>query len=293
MEHKEIDAVTGRDTTGHEWNGIKELDTPVPRGILLFVVVTHVWAIALWFLLPSWPLGTTYTKGLLEADQRTSVEQSLVQGANERADWTQRISSDPYDAILADAGLMARVRRVGPQLFGDNCAACHGRDGQGRTNYPNLADNDWLWGGSPEAIERTLRVGINSQHPESRIGQMPAFGRDAMLERRQVEDVSSFVYSLSHPDFVTAKTADQIDAGRGVFAENCASCHGENAQGNQEMGAPNLTDAYWIYGGDLRTIIKAVQGGREGHMPTWEGRLTAAEIRTLTLYVLDLSRPRP
>lgn len=293
MENNDIDPVTGRDTTGHEWNGIKELDTPVPRGVLLFLVVTHVWAIALWFFVPTWPLGSTYTKGLLETDQKKSVEQSLVQGMHDRSDWTRRLTSEPYDTILADEALMARVRRVGPQLFGDNCAACHGRDARGRLNYPSLVDDDWLWGGSPEMIEQTMRVGVNSLHPESRIGQMPAFGRDAMLERDQVKDVSHFVYSLSHPEFVTAANAERIDRGRQVFAENCASCHGEGGQGNQEMGAPNLTDSYWLYGGELETIVTTVHGGREGHMPTWDERLTPAEIRTLSLYIHDLARRQP
>lgn len=293
MENSETDAVTGRDTTGHEWNGIKELDTPVPRGVLLFLVLTHVWAIALWFFLPTWPLGTTYTKGLLDTDQWKSVEQCLAQGISERSGWTQRITTEPYDAILADAALMTKVRRVGPQLFGDNCAACHGRDARGRLNYPNLVDDDWLWGGSPELIEQTMRVGINSQHPETRIGQMPAFGRDAMLDRTQVQDVSAFVYTLSHPDYAATAGKERIERGRQVFAENCASCHGETGQGNQEMGAPNLTDGYWIYGGELETIVTTVHGGREGHMPTWDERLTPAEIRTLSLYIHDLAQRQP
>lgn len=293
MAEVERDPVTGRETTGHEWNGIKELDTPIPRGVLMFLIVTHIWAIAWWFFVPTWPLGTTYTKGLLGVDQKTTVEAQVVEGQQNRASWTSRIETEPYDAILADEALMRTVRDTGRQLFGDNCAACHGRDGKGRANYPDLTDKDWLWGGEPELIEQTMRVGINTPHPDTRIAQMPAFGRDQMLERRQVRDVAAYVYSLSNPAYSTAENVDRIEAGREVFATNCASCHGEDARGNRDLGAPNLTDGYWIYGGTLDTIIASVHGGREGHMPTWDERLTTAEIRTLTLYVYDLGMQQP
>ena len=183
----ERDPVSGRATTGHEWNGIKELDTPVPRGVLMFLIVTHVWAIGWWFLVPAWPLGTTYTRGLLGVDQQATVEARLVEGQRERAAWMTRLETEPYDAILADEALMQTVRHTGRQLFGDNCAACHGRDGKGGTNYPDLTDDDWLWGGDPALIEQTMRVGINTAHPDSRLGQMPAFGRDKMLDRDQVQ----------------------------------------------------------------------------------------------------------
>lgn len=293
MEVKERDPVTDRETTGHEWNGIKELDTPVPRGVLMFLIVTHIWAIAWWFFVPTWPLGSTYTRGLLGVDQRTTVEARVIEGQQQRAPWTTRIENEPYETILADESLMQTIRLSGRQLFGDNCAACHGRDGRGRAGYPDLTDDDWLWGGGPELIEQTLRVGINTAHPESRIGQMPAFGRDAMLDRTEVRDVASYVYSLSHPEFSTADNIERIEAGSEVFAATCAACHGEDARGLADVGAPNLTDDYWVYGGDLETIIASVHGGREGHMPTWDERLSDTEIRTLAVYVHDLGTRRP
>ena len=293
MEVTERDPATGRETTGHEWNGIKELDTPVPRGVLMFLIITHLWAITWWFLVPAWPLGTTYTRGLLGVDQRTTVEARVVEGQRERAAWTARLETEPYDVIMADEALMQTVRDTGRQLFGDNCAACHGRDGKGGSNYPDLTDNDWLWGGGPELIEQTMRVGINTAHPDSRIGQMPAFGRDEMLDRNQVRNVAAYVYSLTNPDYSTPENLDRINAGREVFVTTCVACHGENAQGNRDVGAPNLTDAYWIYGGSLDTIIASVHAGRQGHMPTWDERLTGAEIRTLALYVNDLGMQRP
>jgi len=293
MEVNERDPVTGRETTGHEWNGIKELDTPVPRGILLFLIVTHIWAVAWWFFVPTWPLGTTYTKGLLGVDQRTTVERRVVEGQEARQNWMAQIESEPYEVIEADEGLMQIVRSTGHQLFGDNCAACHGRDGRGRANYPDLTDEDWIWGGGPEMIEQTMRVGINTEHPESRIGQMPAFGRDGMLDRDQVRSVAAYVYSLTNPDYSTPENIERIQAGEQVFAETCAACHGETGEGSVEAGAPNLTDNYWIYGGDMETIIASVHGGRQGHMPTWDERLTNAEIRILSLYVHDLGTRQP
>lgn len=293
MAEVERDPLTGRETTGHEWNGIKELDTPVPRGVLMFLVVTHVWAIFWWFMVPAWPLGVTYTKGLLGIDQQTTVEARIFEGQQQRSAWTTQLEDEPYDAILADEALMTTVRHTGRQLFGDNCAACHGRDGRGRANYPDLTDDDWLWGGGPELIEQTMRVGINTAHPESRVAQMPAFGRDEMLDREQVRSVAAYVYSLTHADYSTPENVDRIDAGREVFATTCAACHGEGAQGDVEVGAPNLTDASWVYGGDLDTIIASVHGGRQGHMPTWDERLTTAEIRTLAVYVHDLGTAQP
>jgi len=293
MTINERDPVTGRETTGHEWNGIKELDTPVPRGILLFLIVTHIWAIGWWFFAPTWPLGATYTKGLLGFDQKQTVEEQIVKAQGDRAEWTARLATEPYEAILADEGLMRIVRSSGRQLFGDNCAACHGRDGRGRAGYPDLTDDDWLWGGGPELVEQTLRVGINSAHPETRIGQMPAFGRDEILDREQVRSVAAYVYSLSRPDYSTPQNITMIETGREVFESTCAACHGDDGKGLQEVGAPNLTDDYWIYGGDLQTIITSVHGGREGHMPTWDERLGNVDIRTLALYVHDLGTSRP
>ena len=293
MAEVERDPVTGRETTGHEWNGIKELDTPVPRGVLMFLIVTHVWAVAWWFLVPSWPLGESYTKGLLGVDQRTTVAARVVEGQQQRAAWTARIESEPYDVILSDESLMKTVRATGQQLFGDNCAACHGRDGKGRAFYPDLTDDDWLWGGSPDIIEQTMRVGINTRHPETRVAQMPAFGRDEMLDREQVRSVAAYVYSLTNPDYSTPENLERVEAGKEVFASTCAACHGEAATGDPEVGAPNLTDAYWVYGGTMDSIIASVHGGRQGHMPTWDERLTAGEIRTLSLFVYDLGTGRP
>lgn len=293
MKPADRDPVSGRETTGHEWNGIKELDTPVPRGILIFLIVTHVFAVLWWFLMPTWPLGPTYTKGLLGIDQQQTVENQLIAAAIEREVWVGQIENLSFNEIQVDEGLMEIVKESGHQLFGDNCAVCHGSTGTGRAGYPDLTDNDWQWGGDPEIIAETMRVGINSMHDETRFGQMPAFGRDQVLDRTQVRNVAAYVHSLSNPAFSTTQDVEQIEAGEEVFLTTCAACHGEDGKGSQELGAPNLTDQYWLYGGDLQTIVTSIHGGRQGHMPTWDERLTQAEIKILALYVHSLRVDTP
>jgi cytochrome c oxidase cbb3-type subunit 3 len=284
----ERDPVSGRETTGHIWNGIKELDTPVPRGVLIFLIVTHIFAFAWWVLMPTWPLGDTYTKGILETDQRRSVEKHLLESQEARASWATRIETESFAQIEADPDLMTIVRSTGHQLFGDNCAACHGVDGKGGKNYPDLTDNDWIWGGTIQQIEETMRIGVNADHPQARISQMPSFGRDGILDPDKVKSAATYVYALSHPEYVTPGNRAAISAGYQVFQDNCSVCHGENARGNKDIGAPNLTDAHWIYGGDLADIVETVHGGRQGHMPTWDERLTDTQIKILALYVHDL-----
>nr|CAD6436070.1 cytochrome-c oxidase, cbb3-type subunit III [Rhizobium sp. Q54] len=293
MDVEEVDPVSGRKTTGHEWNGIKELDTPVPRGVLIFLVVTHLFALLWWILMPTWPVGTTYTKGILGTDQWQRIEEEMAQSQAARAQWTNAIETMSFDEIIADENLMQFVRDSGRQLFGDNCAACHGMDARGAANYPDLTDDDWLWGGGPENIAETLRVGINTAHEETRVAQMPAFGRDQMLERAQVRQVALYVRSLSHPETSTPDNAEALQAGREVFLTNCAACHGEDATGSRDVGAPNLTDDYWLYGGDMQTLVTSIHGGRQGHMPTWDERLSESEIKTLALYVNDLGVEKP
>lgn len=289
----ERDPVSGRETTGHVWNGIKELDTPVPKGVLIFLIVTHLFAFAWWILMPTWPVGHTYTKGILNTDQRTSVEKHLVDAQAGRAAWMKRIESENLEKIAADPQLMSIVRSTGHRLFGDNCAACHGINAKGGYGYPDLTDDDWIWGGDLETIAQTMRVGVNVEHPQGRTSQMPSFGRDGILDADQVSLAANYIYSLSHPKFVTAANRASVLSGREVFMSNCAICHGEDARGKRDVGAPNLTDARWIYGGDLDQIVETVHGGRQGHMPTWDERLSAADIKILALYVHSLSLPAP
>ena len=286
----ERDPHTGHMTTGHEWNGIKELNTPVPGPVYFFFAATALFGIVYWILMPAWPIGVTYTKGLLGVDQRATVVQSLKQAQLDRSAWTKRIESENFSAILADPQLMTIVRQTGHALFGDNCAACHGAKARGGKGFPNLTTTSWLWGGTPEAIAETIRVGINSPHADSRTSQMPAFGRDQTLPRADIENVVSYVRSLSLGTASNAGQADKIKAGNEIFAANCASCHDDDAHGNAEAGVPNLADKFWIYGGDVESVYSTVWGGRQGHMPTWESRLSRLDRKILTLYVVDLRR---
>lgn len=285
MAMMERDPHTGHALTGHEWNGITELNTAVPRPVWFFLSLALLFSVIAWILLPTWPLGTTYTKGLLEADQRTDVAAALADGARTRAPWMDRIEQATFADIQRDPALMARVRETGPALFGDNCAACHGRDGAGRTGYPNLTTRSWLWGGTPEKIAETIRVGVNSAHPDSRVSQMPAFGRDQVLPRADIEAVVAHVLALRDRHPVT-------EAGKAVYAAQCAACHGPAGAGNPEVGAPSLVDHPWIYGGDAASVYTTVWAGRQGHMPSWEARLSTVDRKILALWLADRREAR-
>lgn len=286
MALEKHDPVTGQMTTGHEWNGIEELDTPIPRVALFFLVTTALFALGYWILMPAWPLGATYTRGLLGFDQRDVVTRQVEEAAAGRADWAERVMALDYAEIRADPALMRIVDETGHTLFGDNCAVCHGTRGTGGPGFPNLAAGAWLWGGDAETIHETIRVGINSGHDETRMSQMMAFGRDGVLERDQVRAVAAYVRSLSQPDALAGDA--RLEDGRQIFAENCASCHGDDATGMVETGAPNLADDVWIYGGDAQSVQASIHGGRQGHMPHWEGRLRPLDLKVLALYVGSL-----
>ena len=284
MAQERYDPATGRSTTGHEWNGIEELETPIPRVVLFFLAATTLIAIGYWILMPAWPIGVTYTKGLLGLDQRAIVTKQVEDAAAARASWTDRIAEAILDEIAADPDLMQHVRETGRTLFMDNCAACHGTQGTGGPGFPNLAAKAWLWGGEPETILETIRVGINSTHAETRVSQMMAFGRDGTLEREQVRAVAAYVRSLSDLP-MSAEHEALIETGKEIFSANCAACHGEDARGSTDMGAPNLTDKTWIYGDDAQTVFNTIYSGRQGLMPSWEGRFSAVDMKLLALYV--------
>src|SRR3954452_2061036 len=290
MAVEERDKYTGYFTTGHEWNGIKELNTPVPRAVYFFLLIAFIFSVGYWVLMPAWPLGLSYTKGLLGLDQRNIVRDSLERAALGRSAWTKQIDAKSYQEIQADPALMNIVRQTGRTLFGDNCAACHGLNAQGGHGFPNLTTGSWLWGGDPESIAETIRVGINSAHPQTRTSQMMAFGRDQMLKKDELENVVNYVRSLSDPVVAKGVPAAKIEAGKAVFAANCVVCHGDDAKGKADLGAPDLTDRFWIYGGDAESIFNSVWSGRQGQMPSWEGRLSPLDRKILALYLFDLRR---
>lgn len=288
MAVEERDPVSGYLTTGHEWNGIKELNTPVPRAVYFFLWATFLYSVVYWVLMPAWPLGVTYTRGLLGLDQRDIVTAQVKEAAADRAKWAKLIETEGYEAIQHDKRLMNIVRQTGATLFGDNCAACHGRAATGGHGFPSLVSQAFLWGGTPDAIAETIRVGINASHPDTRVSQMPAFGRDGMLTRDKIDDVVDYVRSLSVPSLAKSIAPDKLTRGQAVFTENCVACHGDNATGNIDVGAPNLRDLSWIYGGDAQTVFTSVWGGRQGQMPSWEARLPLLDRKILALYLVDL-----
>lgn len=288
MSVEERDPVSGYLTTGHDWNGIKELNSPVPRVVLFFIAVTHLYALVAWFLLPTWPLGQTFTKGLLGIDQKTAVAADLATANAGRAGWMDALAAADFDAIRADPDLIARALAMAGPIFGQNCQACHGAGGIGGPGFPKLNDDIWLWGGTADEISTTLRVGINAAHPDTHFAQMPAFGRDELLTRGEISVLTDYVQTLGNGVIV-----DDPAEGAVLFQTNCAGCHGEDARGVEGSGAPNLTDADWVYGGDAASIRQTLIAGRQGQMPSWQSRLTEAEIRAMALYVEGLAGAAP
>jgi cytochrome c oxidase cbb3-type subunit 3 len=280
-DRKEIDEVTGIETTGHEWDGIRELNQPLPRWWLYIFYATFFFSLLFWILYPSWPGISDHSKGVLGWTRHAALEQETAEARAAQAAYLDRIAAEPTEAIAGDPELFAFAVAGGRSAFGNNCAQCHVSGAAGGTGYPNLNDDDWLWGGTLEAIETTIRYGVRSSHDETRVSDMPAFGRDELLTEEEINEAAEFVLSLSGSAF------DEAAAERGatLFADNCAACHGEQGEGMQEMGAPDLSDAIWLYGGDKDTVLHTIRNARRGVMPTWQGRLDDATIKQLTLYV--------
>jgi cytochrome c oxidase cbb3-type subunit 3 len=281
-EHQEIDRLTGTATTGHEWDGIHELNTPLPRWWLWTFYACIAWAVVYWVVYPAWPLLTSATQGTFGWHARSAVVTDLDELKALRGPMMDKLASTPVAQIVNDPQLVEFGRAQGRVAFADNCAPCHGAGGGGAKGYPNLNDDDWLWGGKIAEIEQTIRHGARSGDGKAHQGNMPAFGRDGILKPAQISAVADFVRSLS--GLPTEKSAD-LAQGKKVFADNCALCHGADGKGNRELGAPNLTDKIWLYGSDKETIVQGIFNGRGGTMPAWEGRLSEPIIKSLVVYV--------
>jgi cytochrome c oxidase cbb3-type subunit 3 len=282
---KNIDPVTGVATTGHEWDGVRELNMPLPRWWLWIFYATIVWSIGYWIVYPSWPLVTAYTNGVLNWNSRQSIMDDMAALKAQRAALVDRIAATPLEGILADQQLLGFARAQGRAAFADNCAPCHGAGGGGAKGYPNLVDDDWLWGGKLDDLAFTIRHGIRSADDKTRVGNMPAFGRDKILERPDILAVADHVRSLS--GLAVARDADPA-RGNKVFAENCAACHGETGKGNREIGAPDLTDPIWLFGSERDAIIEGIVNGRGSVMPAWGPRIDDTTIKSLAVYVHTL-----
>ncbi|MCR6736990.1 MAG: cytochrome-c oxidase, cbb3-type subunit III [Afipia sp.] len=284
-EHHDIDTVSGTATTGHAWDGIKELNTPLPRWWVLTFYATIIWAIGYWVVYPAWPLVSGYTAGVFKYSTRADVAVELANLEKIRGAKMVSLGAAPLAEIEKDPALLALARARGKVVFGDNCAPCHGSGGAGAKGYPNLNDDEWLWGGNLDQIMQTIEFGARSGNAKGHEGNMLAFGKDGILKKDEIVTVANYVRSLS--GLPTQKDAD-LAAGQKIFAENCASCHGDLGKGNIELGAPNLTDKIWLYGSDEATVIETITNGRAGVMPAWGGRLDPATIKAITVYVHSL-----
>lgn len=289
MAHKEKDPVSGTETTGHTWDGIKELNNPVPRWWLYIFYACCAWAVVYWVLYPAWPLGNFHTNGVLGWSQRVELEQKLTEARQAQSVYTDKIAASSLEQIRSNPDLLNFALAGGKAAFATNCVPCHGAGGQGSPGYPNLADDKWLWGGKLADIYTSIKHGIRAaDDAETRPGVvMPAWASDqapVKLTAAQIADVSEYVQSLSKA------SKDGAAAGRGapVFAENCVACHADQGQGNPDMGAPALNDGLWLYGGDRKALMHSISAGRAGVMPSWAKRLDDTTIKQLTVYVHEL-----
>jgi cytochrome c oxidase cbb3-type subunit 3 len=281
-------------TTGHVWDGIEELNSPLPRWWVWVFYLTIIFAIGYAIAYPAWPMLTRATPGLLGASTRADVAAEIKRFDDANAEIKGRLVASDLAAIDQDPALKQFAVSAGAAVFRTNCATCHGSGAGGveGKGYPNLLDNDWLWGGTLEAIHTTVTHGIrNTTDPDARLSEMPKFGTDELLTAEQIGQVVDYVLQIAGRDHDAALAA----AGQQIFADNCAACHGDDGKGNRDLGAPNLTDAIWLYGSDRDTVTATVAGARYGVMPAWgtapEGgrpRLTEDQIRAVAVYVHSL-----
>ena len=285
-DHKRIDEATGTSTVGHEWDGIEELNTPLPRWWLWTFYATIVWAAVYVLLFPAWPMIDGATEGLLGWSSRGQLERELAVDAKRRAPIVQAIGAAELADLPARPELMQAAVQGGGAAFRVHCVQCHGAGGAGvKKLYPSLTDDDWLWGGDLPTIQDTITHGIrNPDHKQTRMSQMPAFGRDGILEPAQIADAVSYVRTISRQEKPGASSA----RGAAIFETNCAVCHGASGEGGRQVGAPKLTDAIWLYGGDRASLTATITQPRNGVMPRWGERLDPVTIKMLAAYVYSL-----
>jgi cytochrome c oxidase cbb3-type subunit 3 len=272
-------------TTGHEWDGIQEFNTPLPRWWVWLFVATIVWSFGYWVVYPAFPLLTSYTTGWFAFSSRGQVAADVGALQQLRTEHAGALQNVALPDIEKDPALFAVARAQGRAAFGNNCAPCHGLGAAGAKGYPNLNDDDWLWGGTLDDIYKTIEFGVRSNHPDTRVSMMLAFGKDGLLKRGEIVAVANYVRSLSG---LPVRPGIDLNPGKQIFADNCAQCHGEDGKGNRELGAPNLTDQIWLYGSDEATIIDVITNGRASVMPAWADRLDPVTIKALAVYVHSL-----
>lgn len=284
MKSEQDKLAFGKPTAELEWDGIRKLDYPPPRWWVMTFIATVVIAAIWWVLYPSWPSPFGTWRGVLGYDQRAAVETRLAEAERARAPLVAALDAATIEQVRADPQLFNYAVLGGQVAFNNYCAPCHGLGGGGQGAFPTLADDDWLWGGRPDDIEYTIRHGIRSGTAEARDSIMPAFGVDGILARDQIRDVTQYTLSLTG----RATDADAVARGEEVFVEQCAACHGEGGVGNQEVGAPQLSNEVWLYGGEPQDIAAQVIRPQHGVMPAFGTRLDDATVKMLVVYVHSL-----
>jgi len=282
----ERDALSGVETTGHEWDGLKELDNPAPRWWLTVWIVSILFCVGYWVVFPAWPTISGHTKGLFGWNEYQKLRNEQKEITARQGTYLTRFEHMDFNQIKANPDVYEFARAGGAVVFKDNCAACHGAGGEGRKGYPNLNDDDWLFGGTIDDVYHTVQVGSRSTDPDTHATMMPAFGTAGILKPGEIDDVATYVVQLQHGAPVSPSPA--WTRGQAVFAANCASCHGAGGEGNRTLGAPRLNDAIWLYGGDKAMVVETVTNARAGVMPTWKHRLSPDNQRMVALYVHSL-----
>ena len=285
MAQQEIDEVTGVETVGHEWDGIKELNNPLPRWWLWTFYATILFSVGYMIYYPAIPLLEASTPGISGQTNRQQLQVELSEAAEAKAEMLAQIASSDLETIRGNDDLARFSIAGGKSAFKVYCSQCHGTGAQGGPGYPNLNDDDWLWGGDLEGIYTSIRHGIrNDEDDDSRDSQMPAFGADELLESEEIDSVTQYVLKVSGQDHDAALAL----AGTSIFMDNCAACHGENAAGDREIGAPNLADAISLYGNNAELIAAQINQPKHGVMPPWGERLSDETIKQLSIYVHSL-----
>ncbi|MEQ6202747.1 cytochrome-c oxidase, cbb3-type subunit III [Sulfitobacter sp. HNIBRBA2951] len=280
MSDRKIDDETGVETTGHSWDGIEELNNPLPRWWLWTLYLTIIWGIGYTIAYPAWPMISSATSGTMGWSTRANVAQDIADHDAKNADLVTNLLAADMETLPQDEALNRYAVARGGAVFRAQCSQCHGSGAAGAVGYPNLLDNDWLWGGSMENIMLTVAHGVrNDTDEDARWSEMPAFGE--LLEAEEIEAVVEYVISLSHPE----NAGPLAQTGAELFADNCTACHGETGLGDAEMGAPNLADEIWLYGGDRATLTATITNSRFGVMPAWGQRLRDEDVRAVTAYV--------
>jgi cytochrome c oxidase cbb3-type subunit III len=282
---REKDEISGVELKGHEWDGIQELDNPPPRWWLLTWYACIIWAVGYCILMPAWPLVSENTKGLLDYTERGQLIKDTKIAKDAQKKYLDKLEQASLEQIRTDPELLEFALAGGRSAYNVNCSQCHGSGATGSPGFPNLNDDDWIWGGTLKDISYTITHGVrNDDDDDARVSDMPKFLTDEVLKPAQIDDVAAYVLSLS------GQSSDEtvINRGKAVFKENCVDCHGAKGQGNQELGAPKLSDAIWLFGGDRASIAETISYSRHGVMPAWGKILDANTVKQLSIYVHSL-----